>query len=113
MTVGVLAVGSEGRIEFWNTQLEHSIGVSRVDAVGRTIEEILPVDLAAEIAARSEEERVTNLYKFPLRNREGRTLVANVSIAPLAGKSGEPMAPLIPVDDITHGMQSERQSLQN
>jgi PAS domain S-box-containing protein len=112
MNVGVLAVGSEGRIEFWNTQLEHSIGVSRVDAVGRTIEEILPVDLAAEIAARSEEERVTNLYKFPLRNREGRTLVVNVSIAPLAGKSGEPIGRLILVDDITQRMQLEEQLLQ-
>jgi two-component system, NtrC family, sensor kinase len=112
MNVGVLAVGAEGRIEFWNTQLEHSIGVSRVDAVGRTIEEILPVDLAAEIAARSEEERVTNLYKFPLRNREGRTLVVNVSIAPLAGKSGERIGRLILVDDITQRMQLEEQLLQ-
>jgi signal transduction histidine kinase len=80
--------------------------------VGRTIEEILPVDLAAEIAARSEEERVTNLYKFPLRNREGRTLVVNVSIAPLAGKSGEPIGRLILVDDITQRMQLEEQLLQ-
>jgi len=112
MNVGVLAVGFEGRIEFWNTQLERSIGVRRVDAVGRTIEEILPADLAAEVAARSEEERVTNLYKFPLRNRDGRTLVVNVSIAPLAGKSGERIGRLILVDDITQRMQLEEQLLQ-
>ena len=112
MNVGVLAVDFEGRIEFWNTQLEHSIGVRRADAVGRAIEEILPADLAAEIAARSEEERVTNLYKFPLRNRDGRTLVVNVSIAPLAGKSGERIGRLILVDDITRRMQLEEQLLQ-
>ena len=112
MNVGVLAVDFEGRIEFWNTQLEQSIGVVRADAVGRTIDEILPPDLAVEIAARSQEERVTNLYKFPLRNRDGRTLIVNVSIAPLAGKSAERLGRLILVDDITQRMQLEEQLVQ-
>ena len=112
MNVGVLAVDFEGRIEFWNTQLEQSIGIRRADAVGRKIDEILPADLALEIAARSEEERVTNLYKFPLRNRDGRTLVVSVSIAPLAGKSSERLGRLILVDDITHRMQLEEQLVQ-
>jgi two-component system, NtrC family, sensor kinase len=112
MNVGVLAVDFEGRIEFWNTQLEQSIGTARADAVGHTIEEILPPDLAVEIAARAQEERVTNLYKFPLRNRAGRTLVVNVSIAPLAGKSAERLGRLILVDDITQRMQLEEQLVQ-
>ena len=112
MNVGLLAVDFDSRIEFWNTQLEQLIGVPRVDAVGRTIEKILPADLAAEIAARSEEERVTNLYKFPLRNKAGRTLVVNVSIAPLAGKSAERLGRLILVDDVTQRMQLEEQLLQ-
>ena len=112
MNVGVLAVDFEGRIEFWNNQLERSLGIERAEAVGHTIEEILSADLVAEIASRSEEERVTNLYKFPLRNRSGRTLVVNVSIAPLTGKSGERMGRLILVDDITQRMQLEEQLLQ-
>jgi PAS domain S-box-containing protein len=112
MNVGVLAVDFEGRIEFWNSQLEQSIGVRRADAVGRMIEEILPADLAVEIAARSEEERVTNLYKFPLRNRDGRTLVVNVSIAPLEGRTAERLGRLILVDDITQRMQLEEQLVQ-
>jgi two-component system, NtrC family, sensor kinase len=112
MNVGVLAVDFEGRIEFWNAQLEHSMGVQRADAIGRTMEEVLPPDLAVEIAARSEEERTTSLYKFPLRNREGRTLVVNVSIAPLAAKSGERLGRLILIDDITQRMQLEEQLVQ-
>lgn len=86
--------------------------MQRSDAIGRTIEEILPADLALEIAARSQEERTTNLYKFPLRTREGRTLVVNVSIAPLAGNSGERLGRLILVDDVTQRMQLEEQLLQ-
>jgi two-component system NtrC family sensor kinase len=112
LNVGVLAVDFEGRIEFWNTQIERSIGVRRADAVGRAIGEILPADLAAEITARANEERVTSFYKFPLRDRSGRTLVANISIAPLAGKSGERRGRLILVDDITQRMQLEEQLLQ-
>jgi PAS domain S-box-containing protein len=112
MNVGVLAVDFEGRIEFWNAQLEHSMGVQRADAIGRTMEEVLPPDLAVEIAARSEQERTTNLYKFPLRNREGRTLVVNVSIAPLAAKSSEHLGRLILLDDITQRMQLEEQLVQ-
>lgn len=111
MKVGVFAVDLQGHIEFWNSQLERSIGVRRADAVGHTIDETLPSDLAAEILARSEEERVTNLYKFPLRNQV-RTLVVNVSIAPLKGKSGERIGRLILVDDITQRMQLEEQLLQ-
>ncbi len=112
MNVGVLAVDFEGRIEFWNNQLERSLGIERAEAVGHTVEEILSADLVAEIASRAEEERVTNLYKFPLRNRSGRTLVVNVSIAPLTGKTGERMGRLILVDDITQRMQLEEQLLQ-
>ncbi len=112
MNVGVLAVDFEGRIEFWNNQLERSLGIERAEAVGHAVEEILSADLVAEIASRAEEERVTNLYKFPLRNRSGRTLVVNVSIAPLTGKTGERMGRLILVDDITQRMQLEEQLLQ-
>jgi len=112
MNVGVSAVDFEGRIEFWNTQLEQLIGVRRADAIGRTVQEIFPADLGSEIAARSDEERVTNLYKFPLRNRDGRTLVVNVSIAPLAGKSAERLGRLILVEDITQRMQLEEQLVQ-
>jgi len=112
MNVGVLAVDFEGRIEFWNNQLERSLGIERAEAIGRAIEEILSADLVAEIASRAEEERVTNLYKFPLRNRSGRTLVVNVSIAPLTGKTGKRMGRLILVDDITQRMQLEEQLLQ-
>ena len=112
MNVGVSAVDFQGRIEFWNTQLEQLIGVQRADAIGRTIEEVFPADLGSEIVARSEEDRVTNLYKFPLRNRDGRTLVVNVSIAPLAGKSAERLGRLILIEDITQRMQLEEQLVQ-
>jgi two-component system, NtrC family, sensor kinase len=112
LNVGVLAIDLEGKIEFWNSQLEHSIGVRRAEAVSRALQEVLPGDLAAEIAARANEQRVTSLYKFHLHDREGRALVVNVSIAPLAGKSGERIGTLILVDDITQRIRLEEQLMQ-
>jgi PAS domain S-box-containing protein len=112
LNVGVLAVDLDGRVESWNTQLEQLIGVPREEAVNRRLEEVLPAGLVAELAARSEEDRVSSLYKFPLRTRAGRGLVVNVSIAPLVGKEGERIGRLILLDDITQRTHLEEQLLQ-
>ena len=113
LNVGVLAVDLKGRVESWNTQVEELTGVSRQEAVGRTIEEVLPIDLAAEIAARASDQRVCGLYKFLLQNRAGKTLIVNVSVAPLLGKSGEWVGRLILLDDITQRSRMEEQLLQS
>jgi two-component system NtrC family sensor kinase len=113
LNVGVLAVDLDGAVESWNTQLERLIGVPRSEAVGRKLEEVLPPELLAEIAARSADERVSSLYKFHLRNRAGRSLVVNVSIAPLSGKSGERIGRLILLDDVTQRIRLEDQLVQN
>jgi two-component system, NtrC family, sensor kinase len=113
LNVGVLAVDFGGAVESWNTQLEGLIGVPREEAVGRKIEDVLPSDLLAEITARSGDERVSSLYKFHMRSRDGRNLVVNVSIAPLVGKSGDRIGRLILFDDVTQRMRLEEQVFQN
>jgi PAS domain S-box-containing protein len=113
MNVGVLAVDFNGAVESWNTQLEGLIGVPREEAVGCKLEGVLPADLMAEITARSRDERVSSLYKFPMRSRDGRNLVVNVSIAPLVGKSGDRIGRLILFDDVTQRMRLEEQVFQN
>ena len=113
MNVGVLAVDFSGAVESWNTQLEGLVGVPRQEAVGRKLEDVLPADLMAEIAARSSDERVSSLYKFPMRSRDGRNLVVNVSMAPLVGKSGNRIGRLILFDDVTQRMRMEEQVFQN
>jgi PAS domain S-box-containing protein len=112
LNVGVLAVDLDGAVDSWNTQLERLIGVTRHEAVGRKLEEVLPRDLVAEIAARADDERVSSLYKFHMRSCGGRNLVVNVSIAPLVGKSGDRIGRLILVDDITQRIRLEEQLAQ-
>ena len=113
LNVGVLTVDFGGAVDSWNTQLEGLIGVPRKEAVGRKLEDVLPPDLTAEITARSGDERVSSLYKFPMRSRDGRNLVINVSIAPLVGKSGDRIGRLILFDDVTQRMRLEEQVFQN
>ena len=113
LNVGVLAVDLNGAVESWNTQLERLIGVPRHEAVGHKLEEVLPADLLAEISARAGDERVSSIYKFRMRNRGGRNLIVNISIAPLVGKSGERIGRLILVDDITQRIHLEEQLVQN
>jgi PAS domain S-box-containing protein len=113
MNVGVLAVDFSGAVESWNTQLEGLVGAPRQEAVGRKLEEVLPADLMSEISARSTDERVSSLYKFPMRSRDGRNLLVNVSMAPLVGKSGNRIGRLILFDDVTQRMHMEEQVFQN
>jgi len=113
LNVGVLAIDFSGAVESWNTQLEGLIGVPREEAVGRKLEDVLPSDLLGEITARAADERVSSLYKFPMRNRSGQNLVVNVSIAPLVGKSGDRIGRLILFDDVTQRLHLEEQIFQN
>ncbi len=113
LNVGVLAVDLEGRLESWNSQLERLIGVTRADAVGRKLGEVLPPDLVAEVEARAAQDHVTGIYKFHLQNPNGRSLVVNVSIAPLVGKTGERLGRLLLLDDISQRVRLEEQMMQN
>jgi PAS domain S-box-containing protein len=112
LNVGVLATDLDGTIDSWNTQLERLFSLRRAQAVGRRMEDVLPPELSAEIAARRDNEHTSGIYKMELRNSEGRHLVVNVSIAPLVGKNGERLGRLILVDDTTQRARLEEQLMQ-
>ncbi len=112
LKIGVVTVDLESRVESWNPPLEQLLDLKRSEAIGRNLYDLLPADLAAEIASRSIDGHVSEIYKFPLHARSGRRLVVNVSIAPLVGKDGARLGRLILLDDITQRMRLEEQILQ-
>lgn len=112
LKIGVATVDRESRVESWNPPLEELLDVKRDEAIGRKLYELVPSDLAAEIASRSIDGHVSGIYKFPLNARGGRRLVLNVSIAPLVGKDGARLGRLILLDDITQRVRLEEQILQ-
>ena len=112
LKIGVVTVDRESRVESWNPPLEQILEVKRSEAMGRKLYDLMPSDLAAEIASRSIDGHVSGIYKFPLNARGGRRFVVNVSIAPLVGKDGARLGRLILLDDITQRVQLEEQILQ-
>jgi PAS domain S-box-containing protein len=111
LNVGVLAIDLEGTVEAWNTRMEQLFGVARNDAVGRPLSELLPTELVQEIAARGDEEQVTGIYKHRLVH-QGKSVVINVSITPLVGKSAERIGRLLLFDDVTQRDRMEEQLTQ-
>ncbi len=111
LNVGVLAVDLGGLVESWNTRMEQLFGVSRQDAIGAKLDELLPKDLAAEIAARGDTEQITGIYKQRLQH-QGKSLTLNVSITPLVSKSGDRIGRLLLFDDVTQREHMEEQMSQ-
>ena len=113
LSIGVLTVGLDDCVESWNPQMERLLGISRDEAVGRPLGDILPADLFAELASRAHDEHPTSVYKFRLRARNGESFVINASFAPLVEKTGERAGRLVLLDDITQRIRMEEQMAQN
>lgn len=111
LNVGVLAVDLEGTVEAWNSRMEQVFGVPRDAAVGQPLGNLLPAELASEIASRDDQEQITGIYKYRFQ-RQGRSLILNVSITPLVGKSGERIGRLLLFDDVTQRERMEEQMSQ-
>ena len=111
LNVGVLAVDLLGTVDAWNSRMEQLIGVSRSNAVGKPLGALLPPELVQEIDARGDEEQITGIYKHRLVH-QGRSVVLNVSITPLVGKSGEKIGRLLLFDDVTQRERMEEQMSQ-
>jgi signal transduction histidine kinase len=137
INVGILAVDLNNRVESWNSQIERLTGISREAALGRTLSELLPPELVAEIEASREENRVRHVYKFALRpemfpaefrrhaagGRDGNgnghgagsapaESILNIAIAPLVSRQNERIGRLVIFDDITAREQLEQQLVQ-
>ena len=131
LSVGIAAAGLGDRVESWNTQLELMFGISRHEAVGRPIGELLPVALADELGGVGEDAGIHNIYKFRLTptdfpeefrgepssrtneaGKDERERVLNVVVAPLVAKNFDRIGRLIIFDDVTDRIELEEQLVQ-
>ncbi len=127
--VGIVAVDLDDRVESWNTPLELMFGISRRQAVGRRLAELLPAALVAEFDRVRGESGVHNISKFHLRadafpaefrpaaksngsGDSGEERILNVAVAPLVAKNFDPIGRLIILDDVTEQVELEEQVVQ-
>jgi PAS domain S-box-containing protein len=112
INAGVLACNLEGQVEAWNSALERLYGLSRSEAIGRSLEGIFPPELRTELSRVSDPHHTLNLYKFRLRNAENRALIVNLSAVPLLGKENLVIGRLLIFTDLTERVNLEDQLMQ-
>lgn len=109
ISVGVLAVDLDDRIEFWNSQMEVLFAKSRAEVLGSPISEVLPSKFAEEFYRVRQAPGIHNLYKFRLATPAGETRTTNIAIAPLVTRRFNVIGRLIILDDITERTHLESQ----
>jgi PAS domain S-box-containing protein len=115
INVGLVAVDTEGRVTACNTSLEEMLGVRRDEAVSQRVEDLFAEDFAETLShvlgrAGWLLTEVRHIYKLHTATRAGRSLIINVSIAPLRrSDSDEHSGALVVLEDVTGRVRLEEQ----
>jgi len=126
LSVGICAADLDNRVESWNTPLELMFGISRRQAAGRKLSELVPPKLVAELDKIQSESGLQNFYRFTLKaadfpaefrpaagvKRDDEERVLNIVVAPLVTKTFEHIGRLIIFDDVTERSALEDQLIQ-
>jgi PAS domain S-box-containing protein len=112
ISVGVLAVDLDDRVEFWNSQMEVLFARPRAEVLGRPITEVFPAHFAEEFYRVRPDPGIHNLYKFKLETPTGELRTANIAIAPLVTRHFSVIGRLIILDDMTERIELETQLTQ-
>ena len=109
---GLAVLDLDDRIIRWNAGFERLHGVPRVEAVGRSLDEVFDKDFVARLTtARAERPDGAELYRVPMRSRheEARRLRVKAAVAPLLTPSGRTSGTMLIVVDSTARVQLEEQ----
>ncbi len=112
---GLVVFDADERIVRWNLALERFYGVTRNDAIGRTLAEIFDREFVDALrAARQEHATGATLYLVPLtaRQAEPARLLVNATAVPLHAPSGDTAAvvgTILILEDITDRVRLEEQ----
>ena len=112
---GLLVMDLEDRILRWNRAMEGLCGVSRGDAIGRTLDSVFDGPLVEAIrAARRDTPAGATLSRLRLHGRgqtAGRTMIVNVAVVPLraSGETAPIVGTIVILEDTTQRVELEEQ----
>ena len=109
LSVGILVLDLDDRVESWNTQLELMYGLSRERTRGQPVDKVLPAELVAELLRFRSDSGIHNLYQHRVRTPSGSERALNIAVAPLVSKRFEPIGRLLIFDDISERVELEQQ----
>lgn len=118
VSVGILTVNEEGIATHCNSAFEQMFATSRSKISGKRVEEIFDENLFANVSSLLGElkwtlQETVRAYKINAKTHDGRSLVLNVSIAPLRSTSGSQKGSIIVLEDVTFRVQLEQQLQQS
>ncbi|MEP6818922.1 MAG: ATP-binding protein [bacterium] len=113
INVGLLAVDLEGRVTRLNSALEEILDLSRVQAVGKRVEDLFSADFTDTLRQVLGNDRwrlkeIRNIYKIHTATFTGHPLVLNIAIAPLQDSEVQTGA-LVVLEDVTSRVRLEEQ----
>ena len=109
LSVGILVLDLDDRVESWNTQLELMYGLSRERTRGQPVDKVLPAELVAELLRFRSDSGIHNLYQHQVRTPSGSERALNIAVAPLVSKRFEPIGRLLIFDDVSERVELEQQ----
>jgi PAS domain S-box-containing protein len=114
INVGLMAVDLDGCITHSNSALEQILEIAGEETLGKTVEELFAEDFADTLRQVLGHDgwrlqQLRNIYKLHTATRNGRSLVLNISLAPLQGDSPERTGTLVVLEDVTGRIRLEEQ----
>jgi hypothetical protein len=114
VNVGLLAVDLDGRVRRCNSTLEKILSIRSESAIGKYVEELFSEDFAETLDQLLGEARwglteLRTVYKLHTATLNGRSLVLNVSLAPLQTISAGRTGAIVVIEDVTSRTRLEEQ----
>ncbi len=112
VNVGLLAVDESGKITRCNSTFEALLDISREETIGKLVEEIFDESFALNLEnilgkSRWHLTEIRNAYKMLTTNRQGKTLVLNVAVAPLRSITNNQTGAIIVLENVTSRIKLE------
>jgi two-component system NtrC family sensor kinase len=114
INVGLISVDLEGRVTHSNSAVEAILEIGGEEALGKQVADLFAEDFADTLRQVLGSEgwhlhQLRNIYKLHTATRNGRSLVLNISLAPLQGDSPERTGALVVLEDVTGRIRLEEQ----
>ena len=112
VNVGLLAVDEEGRITRCNSPFEQMMNLDRERAVGQLVEDVFDRSFALNLEnilgkSRWHLTEIRNAYKLHTTDRNGRSLILNVAVAPLRSVSNQQTGAIIVLENVSSRVKLE------
>jgi PAS domain S-box-containing protein len=114
LDAGILVVDLDGKVVRWNRSLERLYGLSRSEALGRSIEDLFPASFQDVLVASTganwwSRAEPTGVSRLNLINRRNETKVVKLRLAPFLSGSGETQGTIVIFEDVTEKVELETQ----